>query len=175
MAVPRFDARQPPEATADQVLGQLGVDELNGLPLPVDPVAIARWLGAEVFTMDLEPDVSAMLVGEQGQNPTIYLNAGDSADRRRFSCAHEVAHLLRRRSSGATDFGFVDRRDHLAAQGTDPEERWANRFAAALLMPAALLRGVPPEQRAFPERLAPLFGVSPTAMRIRLENLRLPR
>ncbi|MCD2197693.1 ImmA/IrrE family metallo-endopeptidase [Actinomycetospora endophytica] len=170
-----FDARRSPEVTADDVLDQLGVDELGGLPLPVDPVALARWLGAEVFTMDLEDDVSAMLVGEAGRPPTIYLNARETSERRRFSCAHEIGHLLRRRTSGVTDFGFVDRRNHLSETGTDREERWANRFAAALLMPTVFLRGVPPEQRRHPERLAPVFGVSPTAMRIRLENLGLPR
>lgn len=139
-------------------------------PLPVDPIYLARQLGMEVYLSDLAPDVSAVLIASPGQQTGIYLNQSDPQVRQRFSCAHEIGHYVRRHASGQQQFGFIDRRDHLSSTGLDPEERWANQFAAALLMPAGLLRVT---LQGDPHQLAPLFDVSTEAMTHRLTKLGL--
>ncbi|MCA1693499.1 MAG: ImmA/IrrE family metallo-endopeptidase [Actinobacteria bacterium] len=116
------------------------------------------------------PDVSAVLVASPGQQASIYLNQSDAQVRQRFSCAHEIGHYLRRRASGQEQFGFIDRRDHFSSTGPDPEERWANQFAAALLMPVDLLQESPQRD---PHQLARVYEVYEQAMTHQLTNLGL--
>ncbi len=118
--------------------------------------------------------VSGALRKSRGSDPEIYLNQDDSLNRQRFTCAHELGHYVRRTSAGDLDYDFVDRRDELASVGRDPEEIYANQFAASLLMPEDL---VTEEWRngLAPVRLALKFGVSEDAMNYRLRNLTLTR
>lgn len=159
-----------PEMQATALLAQHWVTPEGAYPLPVDPIYLARQLGMEVYLSDLASEVSAVLVAHPGQQTGIYLNRSDAKVRQRFSCAHEIGHYLRRRASGQEQFGFIDRRDHFSSTGIDPEERWANQFAAALLMPASLLQSSPQRD---PHQLAPVFDVSAQAMKHRLANLGL--
>lgn len=155
------------EGVAEQLLANFWFVEPNGLTkLPVDPIAIARKLGLDVFYSALDPDVAGILVKQRGDTPQIHLNASDPRVRQRFTCGHEIGHYMRRQ--GGSDFGYVDRRSALSSQGTDPEERFANGVAAALLMPAKMVR----ERRAFgAPKLAADFNVSLEAMKHRLSNL----
>ncbi len=141
------------------------------IPLPVDPVKIARSLGIDVVDAPLDPNVCAAIVKERGQDPTILLNMIDSRNRQRFSCAHELGHFIRR-SENPDEYEYVDLRDLLASTGTDPEEVYANEFAACLLMPEKEVRrlrsgGVEDYEMAL------IFGVSREAMHYRLVNLRV--
>lgn len=149
-------------------------DDPPRLRLPVDPIAIARQLGIEVYTdYELPPEVSGMLRKRAGyEDPEILLNARDSRNRQRFTCAHELGHYTQRVKSGEDEaWEYVDRRDPLSAQGQAPEEVYANQFAAELLMPRDAV-----DSRAADSNAAVLaldFGVSGDAMRFRLENLGL--
>jgi predicted transcriptional regulator len=97
----------------------------------------------------------------------IILNSSEPAVRRRFSLMHEFKHIV----------------DHGLAERAYPTTRWqrsedraelvADYFAACLLMPKRLVK-----QRFFQglrdaSELAAEFGVSPQAMRYRLQQLRL--
>jgi Zn-dependent peptidase ImmA (M78 family) len=142
--------------------------------LPVDPFSIARKLGINVYIDDsLPPEVSGLLRKRPGFDPEIVLNGRDSRNRQRFTCAHELGHYYSRVQSGGFDeaWEYVDRRDYLSSQGSDPGERYANRFAAALLMPEAAIKqlGTPTQAAS----LAYEFGVSAEAMGFRLKNLQL--
>lgn len=159
-----------PDAEAKTLLSRHWATPEGDYPVPVDPIYLARQLGMEVYLSDLAPDVSAVLVASPGQQTSIYLNRSDVRVRQRFSCAHEIGHYLRRRAAGQEQFGFIDRRDHFSSTGEDPEECWANQFAAALLMPADLLQASPQRN---PHQLAPVFDVSPQAMTHRLAKLGL--
>ncbi|MGH3938813.1 MAG: ImmA/IrrE family metallo-endopeptidase [Pseudonocardiaceae bacterium] len=159
-----------PDMHATALLTQHWATSDGTYPLPVDPIYLARQLGMEVYLSDLDCDVSAVLVASPGQQTGIYLNQSDQRVRQRFSCAHEIGHFQRRRASGQQQFGFIDRRDHLSSTGLDPEERWANQFAAALLMPADLLQASPQRD---PHQLARVYDVSERAMTHRLTNLGL--
>ncbi|HEX7167546.1 MAG TPA: ImmA/IrrE family metallo-endopeptidase [Acidimicrobiales bacterium] len=140
-------------------------------PLPVNPRRIALGLGIRVEVVPLPPDESGKIVIPPDGVAVISLNSWDNENRRRFTCAHEVGHYLRREASGAGYRTFVDHRDVLAGLGSDPEEIYANQFAAALLMPAHLVQRWHP--RFGPEELARRFGTSTQAMKLRLRNLRL--
>jgi Zn-dependent peptidase ImmA (M78 family) len=143
--------------------------------LPIDPIAIARQLGIQVFTdRGLAPEVSGMLRKQAGyEDPEILLNARDSRNRQRFTCAHELGHYTQRVKSGKDEaWEYIDRRDPLSSEGLDPDEVYANQFAAELLMP----RDVVEERAGSSKNAAALaldFGVSGDAMRFRLDNLRL--
>jgi Zn-dependent peptidase ImmA (M78 family) len=66
---------------------------------------------------------------------------------------------------------YVDKRDPLSSEGLEPDEVYANQFAAELLMPRDVV-----SERAAGSNAAALaidFGVSGDAMGFRLENLRL--
>lgn len=139
--------------------------------LPVDPVRIARRLGIEVLDARLDPDVSGALVKELGQDPTIVLNWQDSSNRKRFSCAHEIGHFVKR-SDQLDDYEYVDRRDAFSTTGQVPEEVYANTFAACLLMPEQDVRRF--HGKSFSEvAMGIRFDVSREAMHYRLKNLGL--
>jgi Zn-dependent peptidase ImmA (M78 family) len=142
-----------------------------GDDFPVDPVRIARRLGIEVLDAQFAPNVSGALVKRPGQDPVILVNAADSPNRKRFTCAHEIGHFVRR-SDSPDAYERVDLRGPLASAGQDPEEIYANAFAACLLMPEAEVRRLVKSGKSELE-LAQYFDVSREAMQYRLQNLRL--
>jgi Zn-dependent peptidase ImmA (M78 family) len=139
---------------------------------PVDPVRIAKDLGVKVLDASLKKDISGALVKKEGRDPSILLNAEDSKARKRFTCAHELGHYIRRSSEPTPQYEYVDYRDKRSSTGTDEEERYANSFAASLLMPEFAIEAV--YESGMPAfRLAKQFGVSPESMQHRLNNLGL--
>jgi Zn-dependent peptidase ImmA (M78 family) len=145
-----------------------------GIFLPVDPFAIAVDLGIQVFTgRGLSLNISGMLTKKAGyEDPKILLNAADSRNRQRFTCAHELGHYTRqvkRGEDGAWD--YVDERGPISVEGLDADEVYANHFAAELLMPRALVLDRADDSNA--AALAVDFGVSGDAMRFRLDDLGL--
>jgi Zn-dependent peptidase ImmA (M78 family) len=67
--------------------------------LPIDPVYIARRIGVEVINASLDSDTLGALVKRPGERPTILINEKDNENRRRFTCAHELGHFVRRSPS----------------------------------------------------------------------------
>lgn len=140
--------------------------------LPIDPIVIARRLGMEVYTSEIgNPDVAGMLIKDANRDPEIYLNARDHPNRQRFSCAHEIGHYVHRADNDSAAWEYIDYRSSLSSTGTDPVERFANGFAAELLMPEQLVRLH--AQELSRGGLASLFKVSMEAMGHRLKNLGL--
>jgi len=164
-----------PEVAATELLRRVWAPE--GPPeYPIDPAKIAEALGLKVYSADLQIDVSGMLVKHPARDPEIYVNGRDSKNRQRFSCAHELGHYIKRTSEDVqtTEEGweYIDLRSPLSATGLNPDEIWANQFAAALLMPAGLVKEVH-SSISEPAALAFEFGVSSDAMNFRLQNLGL--
>jgi hypothetical protein len=161
-----------PEHDAHEILSTVWQRGESVIRLPVDPFAIARSLGIDVFVKPLDPGVSGMLVKEAWfDDPQIFLNESDHRNRQRFTCAHELGHYVKRTAEGndGAIWSYVDRRDNLASRGTDPDEIYANQFAANLLMPKELLTQMKDRSVA---TLAYEFGVSADAMNFRLDNIR---
>lgn len=159
------------EKRAKQLLARAGIERA---PVPVERVANA--LGVRVEPSDLGEDCSGILVRD-GDRAVIGVNWSHHKNRQRFTIAHELGHFLLHEGENT----FVDRdyrvnfRDLESGSGTKTQEIEANRFAAALLMPADWVRSAfkkhefdltddDDDLRA----LAAKFGVSAQAMAIRL-------
>lgn len=165
-------AKMNPDAAAEALLREVwGVDRASDVPLPVSPVMVAQHLGVEVYNAGFKrPDVSGMLMKRAGEDAKIYLNRGHHDNRKRFTCAHEIGHYVKHAKHDSDNWAYVEHRDSLSATGSDQNEREANAFAAALLMPADRVRR---EWKKTPSHaaLAVRFGVSVEAMGHRLRNL----
>lgn len=148
----------------------------NGLvPLPIDVKDVARKLGIETEELVLESHIDGLLVKNEADSPfKAVVNIETHEHRKRFTYAHEIGHFVHKYQDFPKDgkAGLVERRDELSSKGIDPEEIWANRFAAALLMPAAIVRYLWGEGRSRDE-LAGVFDVSRRAMDLRIATLGL--
>jgi Zn-dependent peptidase ImmA (M78 family) len=138
--------------------------------IPVDPVTIARGAGIRVLEAQLQEDTLGALLKTPGEDPTIVINETDAETRKRFTCAHELGHWVRR--SNDDEYSTVDLRSDLSRTGQDEEEIFANEFAASLLMPEKEFR----VQHALGRNAVLLgiaFKVSAEAAEIRKKNLGL--
>lgn len=134
--------------------------------VPVDIDLIADKLGLRVhYRRDLG-DTSGYIKKVEG-GYEVGVNANHPETRRRFTLAHEVAHFVLHRfqiGDGITDDAMY------RSELSDHFEREANGLAAAILMPANLVRSMYKAEKAI-VRLAGLFRVSEGSMRIRLKTL----
>lgn len=146
---------------------------------PVDLKAIFRDLGITYEEGWMTGGASGSIT-RSGDDFTVAVNSMESANRQRFTAAHELAHYLLHRDlmgdgkkmhrhidnlygGGEPDGDVVFKRSH---------EIQANRIAAQIIMPAQL---VVQEHAQTPDAaaLAVKFGVSKAAMEIRLKTLGL--
>ncbi len=169
---------EEPEIQARQLLKVTWVfsgDDKDSFPLPVNPFLISQRLGIQTYTATLKGDVAGMLVKREREEPEIYVHAHDNSNRQRFTCAHELGHYNKRSQledlAYRNEWEYVDFRDLLSSGGTDPEEVYANKFAASLLMPREAIVHHYEELGAV--ALAYKCGVSPAAMNFRLRKLGL--
>ncbi len=140
--------------------------------VPVDPVSIAKRVGLKVLlTTEIDHDTMGALVKRPHEDPTILLNENDNENRRRFTCAHELGHFVRR-SDEPDEYVTIDLRSNLSTTGSDPEEVYANEFAACLLMPPDSIRTYH-ETGLSDLEMAIRFKVSREAMQHRLKHLGL--
>jgi Zn-dependent peptidase ImmA (M78 family) len=135
----------------------------------------AKDLGLELRSGDLG-DVSGVLV-RQGDSAIIGTNSVQSAQRQRFTIAHELGHfLLHEGITNHVDRSYrVNYRSAESSQATNVEEIEANYFAASILMPKDMLDALSAEEAldndAMVGDLARQFHVSRLAMSLRLANL----
>jgi Zn-dependent peptidase ImmA (M78 family)/transcriptional regulator with XRE-family HTH domain len=168
---PRPPNRGSPAALGQTLAGQ--VREALGLGVgPVlDVVALIEELtGADVATVRLD-GIAGMTVHDPHRDTTFVVsNSAEPAERRRFTQAHELGHLL---------LGHGTHVDHVAylQDGNDGDEKRCNEFARNLLAPregvqAWLARNRPELSRTVDEAalagLTRYFSVSSGAMRIQL-------
>lgn len=170
------------ERSASDLLYRVG-----GLRNPVPLNRIATFLNAEIHLQTFEDMVSGVLL-IRGEERHIMVNKAHHPNRQRFTIAHELGHLVLHHNSG--DRLFIDthlrtyQRRGSANSGayeepgsttTPAEEKEANQFASALLMPRELLLSKTVGQEFWDEldvsALATEFGVSEQAMTIRLRQL----
>ena len=155
------------------------------LPVPVEDIADTCFglLVRDVENMAAAPGapvlapghtLSGLLLTARGE---IWVNAAEGREwppRRRFTIGHELGHWVLHRSRETAVFcrHVVVDADNVKARPPASEDE-ANRFAAALLMPASLLRREYARDRAF-ERLCDVFDASGAAMGRRLHAV-VPR
>lgn len=172
------------ERRAQEVLSTAGA-----LSVPVDVEKVVASLGARLHLQQFEDHVSGVLA-VRADEKHILVNAGHHPNRQRFTAAHEIGHLVLHHRDG--DQLFIDRQLRVYQRigpasdkaYSDPgsttswqEEREANLFASALLMPRALVTDKIGDTEVVDEldvtRLALAFGVSEQAMSIRLQALKM--
>lgn len=147
---------------------------------PIDPVAVASEIlmvsradGEEIpIIMEGKPLIEESGYAEFVEDMVIgdhfccVYNSAEAHTRQRFTQAHELGHVL----LGHVYEGSSPRRDARFDGSTDYKERDANNFSAELLMPEKYVRHQASRITNIAE-LAEFFGVSPWAMKIRLERL----
>lgn len=152
-----------PEKAAAQVLEKIGWDG----SLPIDPARIAKCYDIDIIrdqSLAGGTNSGRCVITDEGSK-IIIVNPYDSLTRQRFTVAHELGHALLHNEG-------VHERSDVRLTSYRKHEVEANKFAAALLMPSDHV-SVAVDLGKNLEELAELFGVSQTAMRIRLETLGL--
>jgi len=172
-------ARRNPERRATELLAGLHIDTSK----KIDVHAIAKSLGADVRRVHLADGLSGLLVRDGGRKIISY-SAADIEPRQRFTIAHEIGHLLmhpgRPHIAETTKLVNVSKREISRNYADAREEREANQFAAALLMPGAaivarwdILAAKADNADSLAAQLAREYGVSKSAMKYRANNLGL--
>ncbi len=154
------------------------IDECGIHAAPVDIGVIAKHLRLKVVPAPLGGDISGLLVTRQGVS-TICVEENHHEHRQRFTIAHEIGHHVLGHHFGDGEQVHVDRismRNAKSSAGTDMLEIEANQFAAALLMPEAIVERELAKIRSkdmgeVVRTLARRFKVSTESMAIRLNNL----
>lgn len=159
----------------------LNEHHINSVPIPIDELAFSRGLAIRPY--DLGDDVSGVLVINNGTGFIGY-NPSESIVRQRFTLAHELGHYELHCNKNQKTL-FVDKqfrvefRNQVSSTGEIADEREANAFAAAILMPESILINEI-KNHHFElsdddniKELSKLFGVSVSAMTYRLLNLKL--
>lgn len=165
--------------------------ELGLYSVPVDLEALCDKLGVEKQTNLRFSSHSGEIKVDEAGKVKIWINSKDAPNRRRFTLAHEIGHLINdiipylRTEEGVSE--FEDDVETLKRDGRQhPIEFRANDFAARLLMPQELImvegnkvisrlkdetgkKKIPVD--LFVNEMAKTFKVSEQAMRIRLGSL----
>lgn len=140
---------------------------------PIKLSQLARSLGVPIKAATLAPGISGE-IRPAGDHFIIRINRHDPSKRQRFTVAHELAHFLLHADQIDAD-GISD--DVLYRSSlSDRREAQANRLAADILMPDALVLASAEEAQEIGVgdlvlSLAEQFSTSEVAMRIKLEQL----
>lgn len=130
----------------------------------------------QILRADFESDGVSGLLRKEGDSWNIYVNASDSPQRRRFTIAHEIGHLLSFKFSSHSKAALdaqneISDNAYLQRTGEiNPVESEANAIAAKLLMPKQEVIGMHKEGKTV-EEMAQRFQVSESAMSVRLNSL----
>lgn len=143
--------------TAWKILLDSGVDRL-----PVEISQICRQLGIPVrlyMPADENDGISLIHDGE----PLILVSANVPQTRQRFTCAHELGHII------LGHVGVYELRNREPAATDNPIEQAANVFASRILAPACVLWGC----GAFePEEISRLCNISSQSAGFRAKRMK---
>jgi len=154
-----------PAELAGRVLQQ------HSASLPVNIAHIIRAEGIILRVIHTKPDFSGMYMRLLDQ-PFIYVNGEHPRNRQAFTMAHELYHHYEARRGAWSGRPMFDAEPRPETWPEIHEERQANRFAAALLMPDCAVKDMVSAELS-PAQMARRFGVSVEAMDIRLQKLGL--
>ena len=172
------------ESRAFDIIRQCGFQPNQAIDLRI----VAGVLEANVVERTLDADVSGVLI-VKGTERHILVNQEHSTRRKRFTISHEFGHLVLHDMSNDrmivdTDIRVYQRvgqagssaYSQVGSTTTSREEKEANLFAAALLLPAQWLQAAARDlhdDESFVETLATRFDVSEQACFIRLQQLNI--
>lgn len=166
------DVRAQAENDAMQLRQSLG---LGNRPVPDILTLLEMELGVRVYVRRLDSGISGLFAYDEVIGPCILLNASHPRERRTQSAGHETGHLVSTRRTAEILYRHEKENSR--------EERYANAFGRAFLMPARGVMQKFQEVTAGSDRLtrrhiiilAHFFGVSREAVVRRLEELKLAK
>lgn len=129
--------------------------------LPVKVGTICRQMGIQVRYYTPQDDNDGISTIVSGQ-PVILISDKCSVERQRFTCAHELGHIL---LGHVGEYELVNREP---SRGDNPIEQAANVFASRLLAPACVLWSL---DARTPEQIARLCKISHQAAAFRAERM----
>lgn len=141
------------------------------IKLPLDLNKVLSYYGLTLREGTFEGDELAGALDRESK--TIFVESSDDFARKNFTIAHELGHF-RLHQDLQTDIFYRYQVRKLWGLEEDKRELEANRFAGDLLMPEKFIRDLWAVTQDT-EKLAQIFGVSPEAMRYRLQHLQLMR
>jgi len=161
----RYDQRDDPAMVAADLIERSGQ---FFPPINLERVA-ALWPGVRISRENIDNEGYIIDLGIQGAE--ILVKATDSPARQRFTVAHELGHWIL--ANGGRASGQPPR---VSVQSFASKERWCDRFAVHLLMPAAWITEQLGSRSAdaVVERILRghlVYGVSPLAFRLRVSEL----
>lgn len=156
----------PAKTEAERLLKLYG-----GGRFPVPVVEIAKQLGIQVFADDSYRTDGSGHIQVSGERVDIIVNNKQPPERKRFTIAHEIAHMVFDKAY-LEEHKILDRDGHAPDTSYRNREIKANDFAANLLMPESnfLEQWLALEEL---EKIADYFSVSKEAAKFRAINLGL--
>jgi len=145
----------------------------NTVPVPV--VAIAGELGAEVYESSILPDSkSGSICKKECGGFEIVVNANHSTNRKRFTIAHEIAHIILHSDILEKIKTFEDfskrpvmlNRENGSNNSSTKIEKDADKLAGEILMPDKIFKNVWGTSNSV-EEVADYFQVSQSAANMR--------
>lgn len=156
--------------------------ETGLISIPVEVVAMASFYGFSVYELEMDDKVSGMIIVDDENlkgfdtDKVIVVNSNHSAARKRFTVAHELGHyILKNRPQNC-----YAHRD--SSEVYNPEEKDANSFASALLMPEEDIRRFvnyfvdcisENDDLMLKSEVARRYNVSESAAEVRLKKLEI--
>lgn len=145
-----------------EVSEYLKKDKSGQVIVPVDLGEILQKYSLKAYDSTFKRDDVAGAFNRNKKE--IYLNKTDPQTKKMFTLAHELGHYFLH-SDLSADILYREANNH------DQQEREADHFAAALLMPEGTIRLYWPVAESM-QQLAEMFGVSYPAMLNRLRDLK---
>lgn len=156
------------------------IEKNNISEAPVNIEKICQYYDIKVEPIDAEDNLSGFFLVNDKKTKMIGYNKNHSENRKRFTIAHEFGHFQLHLQSDQKF--FIDNnskffRNEKSSSGELKQEREANAFAAALLMPVPLLErelekiSDTEDIDSIVTELSSRFLVSEESMRYRLINL----
>jgi Zn-dependent peptidase ImmA (M78 family) len=154
------------EAQAEKLLHDAGLED--EIPVPLEKVA--SYLGYECLGFTPEPSNEEISGAIDYRGKKIYVNTNETLNRQRFTIAHEIGHAVLH-GIGDDPEGMVDLRLSIDNPSTSKEVE-ANKFAAALLMPAKRFITEVSRWNNDTQMLTTIFGASTASVKLRLKNVK---
>lgn len=143
--------------------------ELGTISTPVDIEKIVDNYGICISKEKME-DYQSGAIAIDEDTCGMVINSNDAEVRQRFTIAHEFGHFVSYKYQGKTG-NITEYRDSTSSLGNNIEEVFANKFAAAVLIPKKLFLSL--YQYTDEKELANIFNVSDACIRNRVKNLRM--
>lgn len=160
---------------------RLKVDEVlketEMISIPIEIIAIANFYGFQVYEIPMDDNVSGMIISAKENiknfdtNKIIVVNANHAQTRKRFTVAHELGHYI---LQGKPQECYAHRDLGVYSE----EEKDANSFASALLMPEKDMLEEIKQHNNFNDdvvitKTANKFNVSKSAAEVRIKKMKL--